>query len=309
MRQGLSFLLVVLFVVSRPILASGEACVPQYEQSFASIEYSNIDSADVVDIADADVEAQRYQFQAIARLPSVTTHQMANDKTNSTAYFGGIAHEYRSVEFNNLASPPQTNGDLHTLQLPMQRWQRHHRGERRLGAAVVIASSSNALKNLDELTTDNLQLWLGWEELSKVSNNTAWLWGLCADHRFGDYRLYPLLGMQWHLKGNINLRLAFPDTALRWQPSDSHYIELTLQPIGREWTVYDKNFARQSELQWRAWEFELKLHWQFAKHWQTFVSTGLRFEQKLQLRLENNQRLKSDLDDSPFLLLGVSMVW
>jgi len=214
-------------------------------------------------------------------------------------WLAGLGHEYTTVEFDPQLSPePQSNGDLHTLYVPVHWWKQREQQTNRVSVAPAISVSSNALKNPDEMSSDSMQLWLALEHRRQASTSFQWLLGLCADHRFGSYKGYPIAGLLWQPSERWSVRLAFPDSNVSYKITQAWFLSVSASPDGNEWHVLDSELQRRSKYIREAWHLEGRLSWQFHPAWTLSVAVGRAFEQELQFSLEDNRVEKTELDDA-----------
>ncbi|MBD3647274.1 MAG: hypothetical protein HUJ31_07450, partial [Pseudomonadales bacterium] len=125
----------------------------------------------------------------------------------------GYGHEYTTVDIDPLpGAQPSSNGHLHRLYVPIdasslviENWT--------LRFQPAISISSNLLKEPAEITADALQFNAALLKQWNVSPDSRWRAGICADYRFGEYRLYPVVSRLWRIDA-WSLELGFPDSAL-----------------------------------------------------------------------------------------------
>ena len=121
--------------------------------------------------------------------------------------FGG---GHRRVILNVDGIEPQTNGYLHTFFAVAHRLGAHKNGGIRFSIAPALSASSNITKDPDEYTADALQLLaaLVWDR--EIIDRLKIRYGLCGDHRFGEYRVYPVIGMDWRAHPDWTVEIGFP---------------------------------------------------------------------------------------------------
>ncbi|MCG8610822.1 MAG: hypothetical protein MI864_09840 [Pseudomonadales bacterium] len=271
------------------------------DHEFVSVEVARFLDADFKTGADSSISARQTRLDAALQIPSDTRYLTA-----------GFSHEYRSVDFQGLTSEPQTNGDLHTLQLPLS-WASNKDAGRsspyRITLSPTIASSSNALKNPDQLTGSNLQLGFAAQRQIQWSPALTVLLGLCGDHRWGDYRVYPQLGVVWPLTSSAHLQLAYPDSRLTWKIASNFTFTIEIGPAGRQWYVYDKSFNQQSQLQWKAWELRSQWRWKISTQTELTLLLGQRFDQSIQFKTVDNGKVDVGLRDVNYGSIRLRWGW
>lgn len=247
----------------------------------------------------AELEAARFNLSVL-----FTQSILQMDGYDSIA---GVVHNYSTLSAEGINPAAQTNGDLHTLALPWYWSKKTDQIERRFGLAAAISTSSNGLKNPDELNHQALQLWLSWEDRRPINKDWDWLLGICGDHRFGKHRFYPLVGVVRKIGAAGMLRLAFPDLHFSWPLTDQLRFDLRVEPMGNKWSVYDDSLERESSFLWRSWSASAEFNWRLFDEFGVFLRAGQRFEQELKFKLADDSRLKSRLDDTFYWSLG--LVW
>lgn len=276
-------------------------CAATPDTHYLLMQYSQHDAAAVTTLPPGSVDKRRFQWEALLLGDSGSEQTLPKATQPPSHWLAGLGHEYTTVEFDQLPPPePQSNGDLHTLYAPVH-WQvpgprRHNR----FSLAPAISTSSNALKHPDTLNGDALQLWLAFEQSRQISARLQLLLGLCADHRFGHFQGYPVLGLLWQPTAQWTLRLAYPDTSIRYGLAPRWSLSLAISPDGNEWQVLDRERQNRSRFSRQAWRAEWLLSWQMTQSLTLTAAVGRSLEQQLHFARNNHRTLQADLDNSSY---------
>ena len=218
----------------------------------------------------------------------------------------GFGHEYNALAIAQPGLPePQTNGDLHTLHLASQWRSKLAGGDFRVAAAPAVSVSSNALKNPDVLNSDSLQLW-GAALYSRSAGGVRWILGAARDFRFGEGRVYPVAGFEWHHE-TLSLRATYPDIQLTWRLSGRWVLKGELAPDGNAWQAFRRDLREEDGFYREAWAAQLGLVHRFGNGLQVGFLAGLHWDQRWQYRLQNGDLATPRGDSSAFL--GVHLGW
>ena len=217
----------------------------------------------------------------------------------------GAGHRYNQLDARNLGLP--TNGHLHTVFLPVHRQSRSDSTGFRFSIAPAMSSSSNVLKDPDEYSADAFQILaaLVWDR--ELSEQTSINYGICGDHRFGGYRVYPVLGFNWRPGGDWLVEVGFPMSRLTWETTSSINMSLQVAPDGNEWHVENKNMDRQSQLIYEATLLEYRLSWSIDDRFTVSVSAGRSFDIRYKTTLLNDT--KARLTGDAVTRLGAAVAW
>lgn len=217
----------------------------------------------------------------------------------------GVGHNYTIMRPGGFDL--QTNGHLHTLYFPLH-WKRPSGGRHfRATLAPAVSVSSNVLKEPDEYGSDAVQV-LGALEWDRAVSETLGLrYGVCGDHRFGSYRVYPLLSVDWRPHVDWLLELGFPATALSYEASKSFDSSLRLAPNGNEWYVKDKSLEHHSKLRYESLLLEWALNWHPHERLTLTASIGRQFRNRYDMKLLDGSRAKADGDS--FTRVGAALEW
>ena len=198
--------------------------------------------------APADEPGRRYFSANASRVPEADFRGLppGNDVRTSdnqvAAAFARISHEslrvdfgfdyqYTRYQYNELDS---RNRDLHRVQLPIwlsapvQNWQLHGH------VAPGIFTSSNVLGDFfNRGSSDDLYV-TGRFEAARNGSSMPWILGFAHDRSFGRSRTYPVVGIKLSPDDSLDVRLAWPDPALRYRPSDRQMLTFEVFPAGNQ---------------------------------------------------------------------------
>ena len=217
----------------------------------------------------------------------------------------GFGH--RTTVLNVEGLDLQTNGYLHTFFFPVHRLSESDNGTFRFSIAPALSGSSNVAKDPDEYSADAMQLLaaLIWEQ----PLNERWVlrYGICGDHRFGNYRGYPAVSASWQPHPSWNVEFGFPRSRLTFQVSRSLASVLQIEPNGNKWYVKDKSLQTYSQLLYEAYLLEWAFNWQAHEHFMLSASIGREFDRHFELTLldEGAVRLPGDVSTR----IGVALAW
>jgi len=217
----------------------------------------------------------------------------------------GVGHHYRYL---NVDRPElQTNGHLHTFFLPVHRLSETDRKSFRISIAPALSASSNVMKDPGEYAGDALQLLAALVWSRQISDQVGIHYGLCGDHRFGSYQVYPLVSVDWQPHPDWKIELGFPTSQLSYQVSKRFSSLLRISPDGNEWYVRDKSLEKQSQLVYEAYELKWAFDWQAQENVTLTASVGMQFHNRYEMTLLNDSRVH--LSSESVARAGVAMAW
>lgn len=191
-----------------------------------------------------------------------TTAAAQYEAGGETGWVVALGHEYDALEIAQPgAAEPETNGDLHTFHLATQWRTGFGDGDCRLALAPAVSVSSNALKNLEVLNGDSVQLW-GAAIYSRPVGDLRWVTGLVRDYRFGEGRVYPAVGVEWQGEA-LFLRAVYPDIELVWQLPYRWELRASMSPDGNEWQAFDRSLRDAAAFRREAWQGRLDVLYRF----------------------------------------------
>ncbi len=200
----------------------------------------------------------------------------------------------------------QTNGYLHSFYYVLHRL-RGAGQPLRVSIAPALSASSNVMSDAGELEADALQLNFAALWRFGAGSGLSWRAGLCADHRFGRYRLYPVVAADWRPNNEWQLSPGIPDTVIAYRPGERLGLVLALYPNGNEWFVKDKSLTRSSMLEYRAWAADISVEWQASPQLALTATLGRDFDAEYRADLEDSTRAGLELGSTD--RLGISVRW
>ena len=217
----------------------------------------------------------------------------------------GLGHRTTILNVDGLDL--QTNGYLHTFFFPLHRLSKTDNGTFRFSIAPALSGSSNVTKDPGEYSADALQLLaaLIWEK--RLNERWALSYGICGDHRFGDYQIYPAVIASWQPHPGWSLEIGFPRSRLSYQVSKSVASVLQIEPNGNEWHVKDKSLQNDSQLLYEAYLLEWAFNWRAHEHLMMSASVGREFDRHYELALLDE--IVVHLPGDASTRIGVALAW
>ena len=217
----------------------------------------------------------------------------------------GASHRYVILDIEPLEL--QTNGHLHTFFVPIH-WHRESGGRGlRLSIAPALSTSSNMMRDPASDTRDGLQVLAAAAWHRGLSARTTVRYGLCGDHRFGDYRIYPMIAFAWRPHEDWLLEPGFPTTRIAYAAHRDVDIVLRLAPSGNEWRVSSADRQRTSRLVYESMRVELTANWRVGERFVVSASVGRQFDNRYDVVLQDGSRAQLETDDAT--RIGVAMAW
>ncbi len=217
----------------------------------------------------------------------------------------GAGHRYTVLNVDRLQL--QTNGHLHTFFLPLHRQTQSDRKSFRFSIAPALSASSNVMKSPDEYKTDAFQLLTALVWSRQLSDRVDLRYGVCGDHRFGHYEIYPLVSVDWRPHADWTVELGFPTSQLTYQVSTNLTSSLQITPDGNEWFIKDKALAKQSQVVYEARLLEWAFNWQAHKHLMITASVGRQFHNRYEMTLLDDSRVR--LRSDSVTRIGAALAW
>lgn len=283
----------LLFAAFSPALMAGSPCEPVLPEAGMTLAHETGQSRPLHGVdAEQTLQSSRFNLQS-AR----------DTDTLGLSY----THEYSIVDV--APSPasdiePAGNGHLHHMALTLD--VSHLMPDNtRLHLQPALAVSSNQLKHPDRIRDRGLQLNAWLSRHFDAGENARWRIGLCADHRFGDYRLYPTMAWQLDTK-TWHLSLGLPDSEARLRLSPTLETALRLSPEGNRWRVHDETQG-YSWFRHRAWQLTWSLDWRPVQRLGLAFSVHRLYDNRLDFRLDTGHDIRTRSD--PPLQLELSLSW
>jgi hypothetical protein len=201
----------------------------------------------------------------------------------------------------------QTNGYLHTFFMPVHRLSQSDKKSFRFSFAPALSASSNVTSDLDEYTSDALQILAAFVWDRQTSERVSWRYGICGDYRLGGYKVYPVISINWQPHADWLIEFGFPTSQLSHQMKESLSWYLRIAPNGNEWTVKDKSLEKKSQLVYEAYVFEWALNWRANEHLLLTASVGREFDSEYKMTLLDESRVRLSSDSAA--RVGVALAW
>lgn len=217
----------------------------------------------------------------------------------------GLGHRY--VILDVAPAELQTNGHLHTLFVPLHRQSVSDGKSFRFSVAPGLSASSNVMKDPGEFGTDTFQLLVAVAWSRELSEDANLRYGLCGDHRFGKYAVYPSITLDWRPRPDLMIQLGLPVTRLTYEATPAIEISLRVSPDGNEWHVKSKDLDKQSRLVYRALLIEWALRWQASEHVGVTVGVARAFENRYEATLLDDVRV--ELSHDAATRVGAALEW
>lgn len=202
----------------------------------------------------------------------------------SKSFSYGFGHRYTTFDFSGIE--PQTNAHLHTSFVPLH-WRRDGL---RLSAAVALSASSNVMGHPQEYESEPLQLLFGIVARREVGRQLAINYGICGDHRFGEYTVYPVAAIDWRPHPDWRLELGFPKTRIEHSLSGQLTTSIQVAPDGNEWHVKNRDFSAESHFVYEAVALEWITAWQPVPRLTLAVSLGRQLRNRYEMTLASGER-------------------
>ncbi|HET6630309.1 MAG TPA: hypothetical protein VFG91_11095 [Woeseiaceae bacterium] len=213
----------------------------------------------------------------------------------------GFGHRYMIFDFS--AIEPQTNAHLHTSFVPLH-WQRDGL---RLSAALALSASSNVMGHPQEYARETLQLLFALVTAREIDERLTFDYGICGDHRFGEYRVYPVAGLDWRPHPDWQLELGFPETRISYTIVEQLTSTLQLAPDGNEWRVENRDFSAASDFVYEALALQWITAWEPGPRLSLAVSLGRQLRNRYEMTLANGERIS--VSGEPADRLGFEVRW
>jgi len=217
----------------------------------------------------------------------------------------GAGHRSTILNVDDLAL--QTNGYLHTFYFPLHRTTDSDRTSFRFTVAPALSGSSNVTKDPEQYTTDSLQLLAAFVWNRPVTDRLELHYGLCGDHRFGGYQVYPVIGVNWQPSPDWRIDIGFPNSQISFQASKTLTILLRVIPNGNEWHVKDASLEKDSQLVYEGYLIESALNWRLHRQFGLTVSVGREFDSNYEVTLANDSRVRLSNDSAN--RIGLALAW
>ena len=217
----------------------------------------------------------------------------------------GLGHRYAILDIDPLEL--QTNGHLHTVFFPIHRERRSNGKSFRISLAPSLSASSNVMKDPGEYSADTFQFIAALVWSRDLSDRVNLRYGVCGDHRFGEYEIYPAISIGWRLRQKWMFELGFPTSRLSYQATPSVGFSLRVAPDGNEWHVKNSDKDRQSQLVYESTLVEWTLSWRALERLMLTVGVGRLFDNRYEVTLLDDRRVQ--LDGNAVTRVGAAIAW
>lgn len=225
--------------------------------------------------------------------------------TASEKYLFGAAHRYNKFDVNTIQ--PETNGHLHTLFFPFHVVSGDDGRNFRFSVAPAISGSSNVTNRPDEYTSDAVQILAAFVWGRRIDETVGLRIGICGDHRFGKYQVYPAASVLWQPHPRWNIQLGFPNSKLAYQISGSWSSEIRIAPDGNQWYVLDDSRTSSSQFVYEAYAIDWSINWQFLERYMVTASVGQQLHNRYEFTLLDQSRVR--LSGDSFSRIGFALEW
>jgi hypothetical protein len=180
-------------------------------------------------------------------------------------------------------------------------------GHRSMILNVDRLELQNVTSDPDEFSVDAMQVLAAAVWNKQMSDRMALYYGICGDHRFGDYRVYPVINVAWQIHPDWLLELGFPTSQLIYKVSESFTSLLRISPNGNEWYVKDKSLTKHSQLVYEAYLLEWALNWRAHKNLVLTASVGRELDSRYEMTLRDENRVRLSSDSAT--RVGIALAW
>jgi hypothetical protein len=217
----------------------------------------------------------------------------------------GAGHRNTILNVDRLE--PQTNGHLHSIFFPVHRYTQSDSGGVRFSIAPALSASSNVTKDPDEYSSDALQLLAALVWNRPISDHLDLQYGICGDHRFGEYQVYPLINVAWQVHPDWVIQFGYPTSQIVYQVSENLTSSMRVTPNGNEWYVKDRSLQNHSQLVYEAYILEWLFNWQAHRNFMLTVNVGREFHSRYEMTLLDGNRVRLSSDSA--MRVGLALAW
>lgn len=217
----------------------------------------------------------------------------------------GVGHRSTILNVDDLVL--QTNGYLHTFFFPVHRTNHSDGNSFRLSIAPALSGSSNVVKDPNQYTKDAFQLLAAMVWKRQISDQLSLNYGVCGDHRFGGYQVYPVIGFDWQPRPDWRIELGFPTSQLSYEVTKTFDLSLRASRNGSEWYVKSKSLERDSKFVYEAYVLEAAFGWRLHQHFKLTASVAREFDGRYMMTLFDESRARLSSDSAT--RVGVALAW
>jgi len=294
MRRTLLYVAWLALVSGSPVSARSAFFWDIEQGTRLSVDYLEFEDSGLESPAQGEIGGQR------------STTAIQYDFSSEDGWALCVGHEYNALDIDVLpTAEPRTNGDLHTLSLATRWLGSIGPGRLQLAAAPALSLSSNALKDTDTWDSSSLQWW-GAATYTVPGDTVNWVAGLARDHRFGDPRTYPLVGLKWS-DDLHQVLLTYPDISVVRALGESWLMGFTTAPDGNRWQAWDRDLEASDDFRREAWQSELFVRYGFRSGIRLGLAVGYHWSQRWKYRTQSGVVSRVDSDDSGYI--GLHLGW
>lgn len=217
----------------------------------------------------------------------------------------GFGHRSTILNIDDLVL--QTNGYLHTFFFPVHKAKHVGGNSFRLSISPALSGSSNVTKDPDEYTEDAFQLLAAMVWNRKISDRLGWSYGICGDHRFGGFQVYPVIGLDWRPRPDWRIEFGFPTSRLSYQLTKTINLWFRASPDGSEWYVKSKSLEKGSKLVYETYTLESAISWRPHRQFMLTASVGRELDGRYELTLFDDRRVRLSSDAAT--RAGLALAW
>ena len=289
-----------LFLAAFPGLAMEAAADTAEEESghfpHLGATYTYLPSADFETAGnDRSIKAKENQLSAGA----------LRFKAGSARFDFGLDYQYNHYAYQNIDGRDR---DLHRLQFPIG-FNAPGDGVTLAGfVAPGVATSSNIFKDfLDRGSSDDFVVTGRIEAMVPRNPGFAWLGGIAFDRSFGEDKAYPVIGLLHRPNDRLGLRLAFPETSVRYRASERQKLSLGLFPAGHAWHVVSDTLNDDFDYEVEAIRLQGVWSVRFADSFAIDLSVGYEFERHHRFVDDTGRIINATVDNQ--FLAGLGLRW
>ncbi len=288
-------LTLVLTIMSLCISASLQAatsyCGNSTIRHFIRVKSGNLDQAQLDTATPAQVE--------ITTIEMTSVRVLAREQEFASSI--GFNFRYTIVDLESIDA--MTNGHLHTWDFPFEGRLNNTDWELFYNITPAISVSSNALKNPELIGSDGLQLYAGMVYKINTSIENAWFLGLGSDHRFGSYKIYPVVGVCIQPARDWILQLAVPDFSIQKNYNRGISLKFFVEPVGNQWHVFSKDKMRESDFTYEAIAIGLSAQWRISASVNLSLVAGRQTNRQFGFVLDDNTFVEVKAESSTGMML------
>ena len=290
--------------LSRACLCGASLCLPLVANGSSSVDICQEPVAET-QLAIAYYDQEQSSFEGSRGATNRVDYSTDLLLMSNKKWALGFGHRSTILNVHDLAL--QTNGYLHTFFLPVHRTSHSDIKSFRLSIAPALSGSSNVTEDPNEYTSDAFQLLAALVWSRRVSDQLGLSYGICGDHRFGGYQVYPVISFNWQLSPDWRIELGFPTSQLSYEVTKRINFLLRISPNGNEWNVKSRSLEKSSKLVYEAYLLEWALNWRLHQHFMFTASVGRDFDGQYEMTLLDDSRVRLSSDSAT--RVGVALAW